>query len=274
MNNPNIGFIGAGNMATALIKGILVNGYSAQHITACDPSEEQLKRLQDSLPEHPINTSMDSQAASNCDILVLAVKPQILPEVAKSLSKHIAKDALVVSVAAGITLDLLAKYLESRPAVRCMPNTPALLGEGASGLFASANTSEKQKVAVEQIFQSVGLIEWVSKESDLDSVTAVSGSGPAYFFLFMEAMIESAVSMGLDRDAAYRLCVQTCKGAASLAEQNPDIADLRQRVTSPNGTTERAIKAFEGGGLQELVNTAMQDCAERSVEMANEAQNK
>ena len=272
--NTNIGFIGAGNMATALIKGILANGYSAEQIIACDPSAEQLQTLQNGLGEYRISTNTDNQAASNCDILVLAVKPQILPKVAKDLSKYITEDALVVSVAAGITLDLLAEYLENRPAVRCMPNTPALLGEGASGLFASANTSETQKAAVGQIFQSVGLIEWVGKESDLDLVTAVSGSGPAYFFLFMEAIIESAVSMGLDRDAAYRLCVQTCKGAASLAEQNPDIANLRQRVTSPNGTTERAIKAFESGSLQELVNIAMQDCADRSVEMATEAQSK
>jgi pyrroline-5-carboxylate reductase len=270
---PSIGFIGAGNMATALIRGILAKGYPENRILACDPSAEQLDSLAESINSHKITTSLDSSAANDSDILVLAVKPQIVLEVAKKLSAHIDSDALIVSVAAGITLELLQSYLKGRPTVRCMPNTPALLGEGASGLFASDNTTQQQKDSVSNIFESVGIVEWLNKETDLDLVTAVSGSGPAYFFLFMEAMIDTAVEMGLDRDAAYRLCVQTSSGASLMAAQNQDIAELRKRVTSPNGTTEKAIAAFENGGIRALVKKAMQDCADRSVEMAKEAAN-
>lgn len=271
---PSIGFIGAGNMATALIRGILAKGYPENNILACDPSAEQLDKLAQSIVSHKITTSLDSSAASSCDILVLAVKPQILPDVAKELCAHINYDALIVSVAAGITLELLQFYLEGRPTVRCMPNTPALIGEGASGLFASDNTSQQQKDSVSDIFESVGIVEWLSSETDLDLVTAVSGSGPAYFFLFMESMIDAAVEMGLDRETAYRLCVQTSRGASLMAAQNEDLTDLRKRVTSPNGTTEKAIAAFENGGIKELVKNAMQDCADRSLEMAKEATNK
>ena len=272
MQNPSIGFIGAGNMATALIKGLLVKNYPARLITACDPSADQLERLLESLGRQNVITSTDSKAASNCDILVLAVKPQILPKVAKALATQVGPNALIVSVAAGITLELLASYLDNRPAVRCMPNTPALVGEGATGLFASANTSKLQKQAVSQIFSSVGIVEWLSKESDLDLVTAVSGSGPAYFFLFMEAMIDAGVQMGMAPEIAHRLCVQTCRGASLLAAQEPQIAELRNRVTSPGGTTEKAIEAFEKGGLRTLAAKAMEDCVKRSVEMAEEAQ--
>jgi len=274
LNYPSIGFIGAGNMATALIRGILATGYPEDKIVACDPSVEQLDRLADTIISHKITTSLDSSAVNHCDMVVLAVKPQILPSVAKQLSSHIGSDTLVVSVAAGITLELLQSYLDGRPAVRSMPNTPALIGEGASGLFASKNTSQQQKDSVTEVFKSVGIVEWLGSETDLDLVTAVSGSGPAYFFLFMEAMVEAAVDMGLDRETAHRLCVQTCRGASTIATQNPDIAELRKRVTSPNGTTEKAISAFENGDLRALVKTAMQDCADRSVEMAQEVANK
>lgn len=274
MQQPSIGFIGAGNMATALIQGMLAKSYPSDRLIACDPSAEQLERLQKSTAPDNICIVQESSAASGCDILVLAVKPQILPKVAKDLSEVIATDALVVSVAAGITLELLQGYLDGRAVVRAMPNTPALVSEGATGLYASSNTSESQKSAVTGIFETVGLVQWLGAESDLDLVTAVSGSGPAYFFLFMEAMIESAVTMGLDRDKAHRLCVQTCRGAAVLAAKDPEVAELRKRVTSPNGTTEKAVATFEAGGLRDLINTAMQDCADRSREMAREASEK
>lgn len=260
-------------MATAIVKGMLEQGYPADKLLACDPSEEQLGRLKDALRafRKEIQTSTDNASTNTCEILVLAVKPQILPKVASQLSSHIRKDALVVSVAAGITLDLLQTYLHGRAVVRCMPNTPALLGQGAAGLFASDNTSEQQKELAKSIFESVGLTQWLNKESDLDLVTAVSGSGPAYFFLFMEAMIDAATEMGLDRDTAYRLCVQTCSGSALMAAQDSELSELRKRVTSPNGTTEKAIAAFEAGGLRDLVKTAMRDCANRAAEMAEEA---
>ena len=274
--HPSIGFIGAGNMATAIIKGMLEQNYPADKLIACDPSSEQLEKLDLALKQFRtgIQTSTDNSEVAACDILLLAVKPQILPDVAQKLSDHIREDALVVSVAAGITLELLQGYLNGRAVVRCMPNTPALLGQGAAGLFASENTTDQQKNLAKGIFESVGLTQWLQNESDLDLVTAISGSGPAYFFLFMESMIEAAAEMGLDRDTAYRLCVQTCSGSALMAAQDSEIAELRKRVTSPNGTTEKAIAAFEAGGLRELVKKAMQDCAARSVEMAEEAANK
>ena len=273
--HPKIGFIGSGNMATAIIKGMLEKGYPSDKLLACDPSSEQLDRLKNELRavRKEIHTSIDNASTNECEILVLAVKPQILPNVAKALSSHIRADALIVSVAAGITLELLQGYLNGRAVVRCMPNTPALLGQGAAGLYASANTSEQQKTLAKGIFESVGLTQWLNSESDLDLVTAISGSGPAYFFLFMEAMIDAATEMGLDRDMAYRLCVQTCSGSALMAAQDSELAELRKRVTSPNGTTEKAIAAFESGGLRDLVKKAMQDCADRSVEMAKEASN-
>jgi pyrroline-5-carboxylate reductase len=273
---PSIGFIGSGNMATAIIKGLLEQGYAADKLLACDPSSEQLERLNQDLRafRKQIQTSTDNSAAGQCEILVLAVKPQVLPEVARDLSQHIRSDCLIISVAAGIRLELLQEYLDGRATVRCMPNTPALLGQGAAGLFASANTTDQQKLLAKGIFDSVGLTQWLAKESDLDLVTAVSGSGPAYFFLFMEAMIDAAAEMGLDRDTAYRLCVQTCSGSALMAAQDSEIAELRKRVTSPKGTTERAIAAFEEGGLRDLIRKAMQECVERSEEMAVEASNK
>jgi pyrroline-5-carboxylate reductase len=260
-------------MATAIIKGMLEQGFPAAKVLAIDPSSEQLERLNQALVQFrtPINSGSENSAAKDCDILVMAVKPQILPEVAKQLSNHIRTDALIVSVAAGITIELLQKFLDDRAIVRCMPNTPALLGQGAAGLFASGNCSDEQKALAKGIFDSVGLTQWLQNESDLDLVTAISGSGPAYFFLFMEAMIEAAAEMGLDRDTAYRLCVQTCSGSALMAAQDSELAELRNRVTSPNGTTEKAIAAFEAGGLRDLVKHAMQDCAARSVEMAREA---
>ena len=174
-------------MATAIIKGMLEKGYPSDKLLACDPSSEQLDRLKNELRavRKEIHTSIDNASTNECEILVLAVKPQILPNVAKALSSHIRADALIVSVAAGITLELLQGYLNGRAVVRCMPNTPALLGQGAAGLYASANTSEQQKTLAKGIFESVGLTQWLNSESDLDLVTAISGRvQPIFFYLW------------------------------------------------------------------------------------------
>lgn len=272
---PKIGFIGAGNMATAIISGLIDRGYPADRLSAFDPSEQQLEKLRLSLYPGGIGgqlqTSTDNSRAGFCDLVVLAVKPQVLPQVARALRPHLSDQCGVVSIAAGITLEQLEKLLGSRPLVRCMPNTPALVGMGASGLFANTQVSEELRFQCETLFRSVGLVGWCEDEAELDLVTAVSGSGPAYFFLFMEYMIDSAVTMGMDREKARALVVQTCRGAGELASNEPDIAELRRRVCSPGGTTEQAIASFQEDGLDRLVNRAMQRCAERAREMSVEA---
>jgi pyrroline-5-carboxylate reductase len=179
---------------------------------------------------------------------------------------------LIVSIAAGITTSHLQSWLGGDTAiVRCMPNTPALVGKGASGLFANKFVSDDQKQLAEQIMSAVGLSVWVDTEADIDTVTALSGSGPAYFFLFMEAMQNAAKEMGISNELARQLTYQTALGAAELAlNSTDDIAVLRRNVTSPGGTTEQAINKFEDGGLRELVTSALQAARDRSIELADE----
>ena len=187
-----------------------------------------------------------------------------------------ATSPLIVSIAAGITTGLLQNWLGCQHAiVRCMPNTPALIGEGISGLFANANVSGRQKELAEMLMRAVGTCIWVDDESDIDTVTAVSGSGPAYFFLFIEAMRDTAREMGLSDETANALVYQTAAGAAELAiSSEEDISELRRKVTSPGGTTERALNMFEEGKLKELVERALQAARDRSIELANEFGNK
>lgn len=275
MQYPSIGFIGAGNMASALVLGLVRNGHPPEKIWVQDPAEPQIDRLRDMLNAAAvtgrINSGTEVNTCAQCDILVLAVKPQVLPNIARGLASILRQDALIVSVAAGIGIDQLRQWMNRKLIVRCMPNTPALIGAGATGMFAASEVGATHRQQVEQMFSAVGLVEWLRHEDDLDAVTAASGSGPAYFFLMIEAMIESATRLGLPRDQAVRLCIQTAVGAARLAAEDNNIEDLRRRVTSPGGTTERAIAAFEGGGLRSLVDKAMTDCAARSREMADGA---
>ena len=207
------------------------------------------------------------------DVVVLAVKPQVLKAVSTALAASVQqKQPLIVSVAAGITTSSLDQWLGGNTAiVRCMPNTPALVQTGASGLFANSAVSSAQKQQAETVLQATGIALWVDAENQLDAVTAVSGSGPAYYFLMMEAMIASGQKLGLSQEVATQLTLQTALGAAKMAQASDvDPAELRRRVTSPNGTTEQAIKRFIAGGLPELVDQALVSCNDRSVELANE----
>ena len=183
-----------------------------------------------------------------------------------------ANGALVISIAAGVTIASMQARLGPQAAiVRCMPNTPALLGCGASGLFANDQASQKQRDYAQMVLSAVGITCWVSTEQELDAITALSGSGPAYFFLFIEAMIEAGIELGLNRDTATRLTLQTGLGAARMALENDvAVAELRRRVTSPGGTTERAIESFEQDKLREVVARAMRAASDRAVEMARE----
>lgn len=270
MSNAKLTFIGAGNMASSIIGGLVSKGYSAQLITATDPYQPSLDKLAQSFN---IQACADNAtAAQSADVIILAVKPQVLEQVCRDLSPHLQHRPLIISIAAGIDINSLNTWLgNDLPIVRCMPNTPALVQTGASGLFANESVSVEQKHTAEQILAAVGIVEWLDSEALIDPVTAVSGSGPAYYFLLMEAMIDAGVAQGLSRESATQLTLQTALGAAKLAsESDVDVAELRRRVTSPNGTTERAIESFERDQLRATVSRAMQACAERSREMSDE----
>ncbi|MET0007652.1 MAG: pyrroline-5-carboxylate reductase [Candidatus Thiodiazotropha sp. 6PLUC4] len=270
MKNDKITFIGGGNMATSLISGLIADEYDCNAITVSDPDTEKLSQL---AARYGVTTEPDNeQAVQQAQIVVLAVKPQILESVAQNLAKTLQNSKpLIISIAAGITATDLDNWLGGDQAVvRSMPNTPAMIQSGATGLYASPGVSENQRNQAESILRAVGLTRWVENESLIDAVTAVSGSGPAYFFLVMEAIEESAKSMGLDEESARLLTLQTALGAARMAIESSDSpAMLRQKVTSPGGTTERALDILEKGGLRELFKDALQGAKERSHELSN-----
>jgi len=268
---PRVAFVGAGNMATSIIGGLIESGHPAAHISAADPVVESLARLHEL---GPVTVHSDNAAAvAGADAVILAVKPQVMAEATASIAAAVNdNNAVVISIAAGVTIASMQSRLGDRAAiVRCMPNTPALLGCGASGLFANDNCSAEQRELAEQILSAVGITCWVKFEAELDAITALSGSGPAYFFLFMEAMIEAGEDLGLEREVATILAVQTGLGAARMArESDVDLAELRRRVTSPGGTTERAVQSIEQDGLRHTVARAMRAAADRAAEMARD----
>ncbi len=271
MKTPHIAFVGAGNMASSIIGGLLANGHPASSISASDPHQPSLEKLRETAPVaiHAEN----ADAVAEADIIILAVKPQVMAEAAASIADAVASNAaLVISIAAGITVaSLEARLGEHAAIVRCMPNTPALLGAGASGLYANDRTTETQRAYAEQVLGAVGITCWVGSEAELDAITALSGSGPAYFFLFTEAMIDAGCELGRERETARQLALQTALGAARMGlESDVDLIELRRRVTSPGGTTQSAIESFEHDGLRALVNNAMQAAARRAVEMARD----
>lgn len=270
MDSTKIGFIGAGNMANSLIRGLLAKGANSDNIYVADIDTHKLQQLSDDCRIH--SASM-ADIARLCNVIVLAVKPQVMKTVCQELAQELAaRPALIVSIAAGITLGNLQNWFGQQAGiVRCMPNTPALVGKGATGLFANDSVSDAQKDIAASILSSVGLSVWVDREADIDSVTALSGSGPAYFFLFMEAMQSAALELGLSKELARQLTYQTALGAAELAQSSAeDTAVLRRNVTSPGGTTEAAIKQFTDGGLETLVKKALQAAHTRSIALAAE----
>ncbi len=270
MNKATLTFIGAGNMTFSIIGGLVAKGYPPGNIIASDPARENLEKLNSS---YGVATTNDNaEAVSRADVIVLAVKPQVMKSVATALRPHLEHAPLIISIAAGISMDSLNTWLGQELAiVRCMPNTPALVQTGASALFANANTSTAQRQIAEEILAAVGIVSWLDSEGLIDTVIAVSGSGPAYFFLLMEAMIEVATQQGLKRETAVDLTLQTALGAARLAQDSgEDVAELRRRVMSPGGTTEKAVQSFENDDFRTIVARAMHTCADRSAEMARE----
>lgn len=266
---PLVGFIGAGNMARALAGGLINSGWDRSRLILSDPDAGQRDGIHAllGLEVHADNAAV----AARADILVFAVKPQALAVAAQALAAVAQqRRPLVVSVAAGVRIGDLERWLGGNlPVVRVMPNTAVLVGAGACGMYANAHVSEAMRSQAESILRAVGVAVWVEREELLDAVTALSGSGPAYFFLIMEALEQAAIAQGLPREAARLLTLQTAYGAAKMAlEGAEEPAILRRHVTSPGGTTEQAIRVLEEGGLRKLFQDALTAAARRARELA------
>ena len=265
-----IAFIGGGNMARSLIGGLLATGLAAADIRVADPQAETRERLG---RDFGVATFAENRlAVADAEAIVLAVKPQAMPKVQGELRLALqGRHPLLISIAAGVRLDQLERWFGSNlPIVRCMPNTPALIGAGATGLCANHRVSPSQKAQAQHILDTAGITRWIDDEALMDTVTALSGSGPAYFFALVEALEAAAVAQGLPRDTARALATQTCLGAGRmLVEGGEDPAVLRQRVTSPNGTTQAALESFGADGLPRIVARAVAAATRRGEEMAN-----
>ncbi|MCF7364274.1 pyrroline-5-carboxylate reductase [Vibrio diazotrophicus] len=268
MEQRTIAFIGAGNMAHAIIAGLVASGYDAKKIIATAPSETRRKPLEE---KYGIRTTSDNLAAAHeADVVVLAVKPQLMADVCAPLQAVDYSNKLVISIAAGISVarfnEMLATELQL---VRVMPNTPSLVNKGMAGLYAAQYVSQKDKDFTSELMSAVGEVCWVEQESGINSVIAAAGSAPAYFFLFMQAMQEEAMAQGFDEQTARLLVQQAALGAAEMVQANPDVslATLREQVTSKGGTTAEAIRTFNENHLSEIVAKAMQAAVSRAEEM-------
>jgi len=264
-----IAFLGGGNMASALIGGLIAKGHDASRISVVEMSPAAREKLG---ARYPVRvTTAPDDAMKGADTLVLAVKPQDMKRALASLGSEV-RGALVISVAAGITLETLSRWLGGhRRIVRCMPNTPGLIGAGITGLFASSDVSSSERKKAEDILSAVGEVVWLSEERLIDPVTAVSASGPAYVFWFIEQLAAAAVKLGIPQDDALKLAKQTVLGAAQLAvssEKNP--SELRKDVTSKGGTTEAALNVFEQEKLAERFIRAVEAASKRGEEMGKE----
>ena len=266
--SEHIAFIGGGNMASAIISGLLGQGFQASQIDVVEPFDEVRQKLQSSfgLAAQPA----PGPALARATLVVWAVKPQTFKDAALQTRPHTA-NALHLSVAAGITSDSIARWLGTGRIVRAMPNTPALIGKGITGLFARPAVTQADRQVVEKIIATTGEWLWLDTEAQLDGVTALSGSGPAYMFYFMEAMTEAGAQMGLTREQAHKLAIATFIGAGELARASTEPPEvLRQRVTSKGGTTYAAITSMEGSQMKELFIKAMHAAQVRAAEMGRE----
>ncbi|KAF5027133.1 hypothetical protein F66182_759 [Fusarium sp. NRRL 66182] len=274
LQDARITFLGGGNMAAAIIGGLLANSIPKQNIYVSEPWDVNRNKMADK----GVRTTTDNkEAAADADLVILAVKPQVAKGVCEELSSAWAgRNSLpvVISIAAGITLASIAQWFKgdngtAPPIVRVMPNTPALVGEGASGLYAAKDVTDAEKALASALLGSVSkATEWVDKEELLDVVTGLSGSGPAYFFAFVEHLISSATSLGLSEEQATRLAKQTCFGAGKmLVESSDEPSQLRKNVTSPNGTTHAALVSFENAGLKNIVDGAVKAATHRAEEL-------
>lgn len=271
MKHHTIAFIGGGNMASSLIGGLIAGGWPVQAIRVAEPFAEKRQGL--AAQFGVFITADNNEAVTGAQVVVLAVKPAVVRSVVQEIGAAVRSQAsLVVSIAAGVREPDIRRWLGyEAPVVRAMPNTPALVGSGATGLFANASVSEAQRDLAESVLRAVGMVLWVKEEAMMDAVTALSGSGPAYFFLLMELIEEAGNRLGLEPETTRLLTLETAFGAAKMAlESTDDPATLRQRVTSPGGTTEEATQRLEQGGIRDLVATAIEAARDRAAEIGNE----
>ncbi|MCS4505571.1 Pyrroline-5-carboxylate reductase [wastewater metagenome] len=271
MNEHTIAFIGGGNMARSLIGGLVADGYPAARIRVADPSEERRDELAGRFGVTV--TGDNAEAVDGADAVVLAVKPQVIRDVAESLGGQLrAQHTLTISIAAGVREADLSRWLGGRVAVvRAMPNTPALVQTGATALYANEHVTEHGRNLAESLLRAVGVTEWLSDEALMDAVTAISGSGPAYFFLLMEMMEDAGTELGLPREKARLLTLETALGAARMALESEETpARLRERVTSPNGVTHAVVTALEDGDVRTLYRKALEAGAARARELGDQ----
>lgn len=276
MISKKIGFIGSGNMTYSLIGGLTSTGVQGQNIWVSDPNADKTEQI---AAKFGLNIASDNVALiQSVEIVILAVKPQQLAEVCHEIATAVQKaHPLVISIAAGVLSKDIENWLSTDAAddgnklalVRCMPNTPALVQSGATALYANQQVSDEQKTLSESIMRATGLTLWLDNEADMDAVTAVSGSGPAYFFLVIEALEKAGIQLGLDEKTAHLLAIQTAFGASKMALESDDSPEtLRKKVTSPGGTTEKAIGILQEGKLEELFAKALEGAKARSIELA------
>ena len=265
-NLGKIGFIGGGNMGCSIIGGLISKGYSPHKIWVGDHGEKTCSRLQEKFEIHA--TINNIEVVNQVDILVLAVKPSSMKEVINQLKAYINPEkCLLISIAAGITTSLIQKWLDKEEfsLIRAMPNLPALVGEGITGLYATKSISSLQRAKAEQLMQAVGEGVWVKNEDQMDIVTALSGSGPAYFFYMMEGLIKAGIKLGLSPEMANKLTLHTALGSAKIALQSEEaIEELRKKVTSKGGTTEAGIEVLKNGKLPSLLEETLVRACERS----------
>ncbi|OJY91281.1 MAG: pyrroline-5-carboxylate reductase [Lysobacterales bacterium 63-13] len=266
-----LAFVGGGNMARSLIGALVNGGMPGSRIAVAEPNEALRRQLVDDFGVNAFAEGVD--AVRMADIVLLAVKPQVMRTVCVGLAGVLAaRRPLIISIAAGLRIAQIDRWLGGGfPIVRCMPNTPALIGAGATGMIANGKVDAVARAQAQAILGSSGLSVWIEREELMDAVTGVSGSGPAYFFLLIEALEDAGVAQGLPRGTARALAIQTCLGAARMASEDGEPpARLRERVTSPNGTTAAALDAFAKGGLRELVARAVDAATARGAEMSRE----
>lgn len=271
MQYPVIAFIGAGNMSSAIIGGLIESGYPAENIIAANPGADKLSKLSE---DFDIRTTHDNnRAAIEAEIIVLGVKPFLIQTVCEDIKSNI-DSQLIISVAAGKTITSIKQFLGcNNSVVRAMPNTPCLVSKGTIGLFADQETSPQNKQFVSSLFNNIGETVWLDSEPQMDIVTALSGSGPAYYFYLTEALIKAGVELGLKEEISTKLVNQTAKGAVAMinSDTNQTAQQLRQSVTSPNGTTEAAIDVFDNNDLMKVISDAIQSATVRGQEMSKDS---
>ncbi len=271
MQNINIVFIGGGNMGQALASGLLNSGWNADNISIVDNDQAMIKKIKDTFPDCHVYSQ--SEAALNiADVVVLAIKPQIMQVACEQIAAQCQiKRPLIISIAAGVLIQSIDTWLGGElPIIRCMPNTPALVQSGVTGLYANSEVSTDQRDLADDILSSVGTAIWIEEESLLDAVTAISGSGPAYFFYLIEAIIEAGENLGLSEAQSRELTIATASGAAKLISQSDQSAQaLRLAVTSKGGTTEAAINTLQQNDMKNIIESAIKNAATRSQQLSN-----